>query len=82
VKYLFCFLICNVAHASPGESNRAIAAALNACYKQTGTEEYVNTLAMDLDRQYVPELINDNGVVVLLLLQVTTKHELSWKWSF
>jgi hypothetical protein len=72
----------SVCHATDKDYPKATNKALEAFYAQTGLELYVNTTAKDLDKKYVPEFINSNGVVALVLLKLTVQHKAEWKITF
>lgn len=57
-------------------------AVMNALYKQTGTEVYIDRVVKDLDKEYLPDALRTNGAVALMLLQCTVTRQVGWKWSF
>lgn len=76
--FLLIIMIWNI-QAQATDMQRSI---MNALYKQTGAEDYVNTTAKNLDKEYVPDIIRKRGAIALILLQGTITHQLVWKWSF
>lgn len=55
---------------------------MNALYKQSGVDIYVDKTVKTLDKEYVPDVLRTNGAVVLILLQSTITHQIGWKWNF
>lgn len=75
---LFCTMMYNT-QSSAEDMQRSI---MNAVYKQTGTEAYIDTVVKNLDKEYVPDSIRSRGAVVLILLQGSITHQIGWKWRF
>lgn len=74
---ILIYLFMSTSHAS-----QATNAAILAAYKQTGTEEYVNTVVKDLDNKYLTDVFRQDGALALILLECAVKQELTWKWTF
>lgn len=76
---LLCILISTT---QANQTAQAVYSATEALYKQTGTEDFVNTLVQNLDKKYIPEDLNKDGAVVYVLLQTTIRHQLGWRFTF
>jgi len=64
------------------QSKQVFSTALTATYKQSGTEEYINTFVKDLDTKYLPEELKKEGGLAFVLLRCTMNRQLTLKWTF
>lgn len=55
---------------------------MNALYKQTGAENYINKTIQNLDKEYLSDTLRNNGVIIVMFLQCGITHQIGWKWEF
>lgn len=60
---------------SEREAYRALG---KACYREFG----IDTLAKDLEKEYIPEYVKEYGIWPTLIIKAISEKRLSYEWTF